>query len=100
MKLVLSVWLPAVSAQLKSQKIKTLSGRNQEEAGPFALEVKTDSIPHPVYFNKTQSHFYANAKSDAVQEAALDLHSSSTIPSPIKEGRRSQEAGKLGDRPY
>lgn len=42
--------------------------------------------------------FYANAKSDAVQEAALDLHSSSTIPSSIQR-RRSQEAGSEGTGP-
>lgn len=48
-----------------------------------------------MYFTRKPQLILCKCRSDAVQEATLDLHSSSTIPSPI-ERRRSQEAGSKG----
>lgn len=49
----------------------------------------------PVYFTRKPESILCKCRTDAVQEAALDLHSSSSIPSPIQR-RRSQEAGSKG----
>lgn len=46
--------------------------------------------------SNAQVNFMQMPWMDAVQEAALDLHSSSTFPSPRKRRRRSQKAGRKG----
>ncbi len=53
------------------------------------------SLSWPACCTRKPKSILCKCGSDAVQEAALDLHSSSTIPSPI-ERRRSQEAGSKG----
>lgn len=93
---VCSCQLYLYSTKKKKPGNKSVSSAwvKSREPSLVTLKMKTESILACLFHYKPKS-ILCKCRSDAVQEAALDLHSSSTIPSPI-ERRRSQEAGSKG----